>query len=115
MSDEHDEALVLRGVAYRMSLGIETKTHKHVLRAFRNTFLGTVRYLRTAVLRLFTSDTYGGTTVLCLLLLVRFVVQISARGQSIVPTATAVCTCTSLNYTAVLLVLLVVFFLLLCI
>lgn len=42
MSDEQDEALVLRSVAYRMSLGIETKAHKHVLRTFRNTFLGTV-------------------------------------------------------------------------
>ncbi|CAN0102820.1 unnamed protein product, partial [Ectocarpus fasciculatus] len=40
MSDEQDEANVLRGVAHRMSQGIETKTHKHMLRAFRNTFLG---------------------------------------------------------------------------
>ncbi|CAM9950433.1 unnamed protein product, partial [Ectocarpus sp. 4 AP-2014] len=40
MSDEQDEANVLRGVAHRMSQGIEIKTHKHILRAFRNTFLG---------------------------------------------------------------------------
>ncbi|CAM9450974.1 unnamed protein product, partial [Ectocarpus sp. 6 AP-2014] len=40
MSDEQDEANVLRGVAHRMSQGIEIKTHKHLLRAFRNTFLG---------------------------------------------------------------------------
>lgn len=42
MSDEQEEALVLRGIAHRMSQGIEIKTHKLVLRAFRNTFLGTV-------------------------------------------------------------------------
>ncbi|CAN0279151.1 unnamed protein product, partial [Ectocarpus sp. 12 AP-2014] len=39
MSDEQDEANVLRGVAHRMSQGIEIRTHKHTLRAFRNTFL----------------------------------------------------------------------------
>lgn len=42
MSDEQNEALVLRGTAHRMSQGIEIKTHTHVLRGFRNTFLGTV-------------------------------------------------------------------------
>lgn len=43
MSDLEDEALALREVAYRMSQGIEIKTHKHMLRAFRNTFYGEVR------------------------------------------------------------------------
>ena len=42
MGDEQDEALVLRGIAHRMSQGIEIKTHTHMLRGFRNTFLGTV-------------------------------------------------------------------------
>ncbi|CAN0063054.1 unnamed protein product [Scytosiphon promiscuus] len=40
MSDVEDEALALRDIAHRMSQGIEIKTHKHVLRAFRNTFVG---------------------------------------------------------------------------
>lgn len=42
ISDEQDEALVLRGLAYRMSLGVEIKTRKHGLRSFPNVFLGTV-------------------------------------------------------------------------
>lgn len=44
MGDEQDidEALVLRGVAYRMSQGIEIKTHTRGLRPFHNVFLGTV-------------------------------------------------------------------------
>lgn len=44
ISDEHDEdeALVLRGLAYRMSLGIEIKTRKHGLRSFLGVFRGAV-------------------------------------------------------------------------
>lgn len=45
MSDEQEEALVLRGIAHRMSQGIEIKTHKPMVRAFRNTFFGTVSSL----------------------------------------------------------------------
>ena len=42
ISDELDEALVLRGLAYRMSLGVRIKTRKYGLRSFVNVFLGTV-------------------------------------------------------------------------
>lgn len=42
ISDEMDEALVLRGLAYRMSLGVEIKTRKYGLRSFSSVFLGTV-------------------------------------------------------------------------
>lgn len=42
ISDEQDEALVLRGLAYRMSLGVEIKTRRHGLRSLTNVFLGTV-------------------------------------------------------------------------
>lgn len=42
---DDDETLVLRGMAHRMSQGIETRTRKHKLFSFDNVFIGTVRAL----------------------------------------------------------------------